>query len=478
MHREGRSIPPPEQDQTSEAEQSNMSRRGFLKGVLGAAGVAIGGGAAREGYRMATPNEVAIDTTKESWDEILGPIKERLIEEISDGIQGTAEAKALTEEHNAMIPQLKALEKDDPAYKELLDKKIQLMRHIREVRPTRWTGGSGAAPFEIANAYAKKLLADDAALTNLALLRHATITQRPTIEFVNERALKDLEYWHNHAAAYVELGSLSFDDIADRIEAVANGVYERDGTLLAEQQEEDIIYALFDERFDPTLTAEQVQGRVQHESSDWQAMEHANHEKDVHEEAYDQLSVFELNRLQRLYEQLQDEAFRTSLFTERNLDLDERRTELGGVVPVPGQDHALLPLEPRTKKGNDSYSPPIERELYSPYAIGSYHFHATKVEEDANVYGPSGADIGSSLPSVVFTSVDQQHIATHFHVTRWKSKEDYQTIVISLGSVTPPDTMPEQSARIDQNKKEPSWLEGLRDAKQEIKSLSDMEESG
>lgn len=132
---------------------------------------------------------------------------------------------------------------------------------------------------------------------------------------------------------------------------------------------------------------------------------------------------------------LSEEALLRHLFEQADRDLEDRTTELGGVVAVDESGHGeLLEFAPRTKSGDLRYESP--QALFNALYTGLFHYHNhTQKYENSAYAGPHTGDFAfadsTRCNGLVFTFLSTDLIGVDFY--------RYDRFVVDLGAVARPE---------------------------------------
>ena len=412
---------PPSQPASPPAKEGNepsFSRRHFLK-ILGGTALATGiakGKDIKEAYDEYEQKAFLEDVERK---------KEPLRRHIHEEMERAETAQAALKRYN----QLLSTTKDE---KELA--------RLNLILRNAWAHRGGLAHLLSADANpdAEALANNDKALTALAAAE-VMLQSRVAPAFRKKDTFAYFPYWHNCAQAYLDLERTEVEEVQRKMKELFD--YSEEHNLsLSRMNPEQIAYFLIDRSFDFSLTPDKMKTLLAEYRSDWNDFPatHVNRECYSSYNDLSKLDIFELNRLRAVVFQLSKPVFVQSLFDGRDEDLRKTYTELGGVIPLSHQEERAHFFPTNKEEGNDSYFPTAESNLRTFAGAAEFHFHATEMSEPANVHGPSGADLAYFAPGVVFTSLDEKQIVSHFYVGRGKETVDgfkHKSAVVCLGTV-------------------------------------------
>ncbi len=415
--------------------EPNQDRRTFMRTVFGLALVGAGARAYHEVDKRQEPERKKRELENE---------KNNIRRAIDSGIEVAEKSVRLTNEYNSGVRQLKKLGKGDKEYKEL-DENLKKVWDELDKLPSRRQGSRIEAYLAEANVYAKKVRDNEVTLAAVATLFCYLK------KWLGHESKYAAEYQHNLAAGYVRLEKISPALIAQKLDVLTD-FFERKKIPKENLRQEDVLYYLIDNQFDWSLDAEGMEKFFSQRCVRWREtpatlLPNKKEEGSVYYYAHNNelsaFNVFELNRIRRVVEQIHDPHFKRYLFAERNRDLKERDTELGGLIPLPEQGKWLLDFVPEEKSRNNGYVNTPLQTVLRPAFLMEYHFHATQLREEDNPIGigPSYGDAGGVFPSAVITSLNNKEIAVHIYVSRSDGTLGFGTDyygkvdVVSLGVV-------------------------------------------
>ena len=423
---EPRLVPAADEDEDKEKKDSSfhMTRRRFM-GFL-----ALGALGASSKYLVENGAEFYEQWKEKDWAKKLEAEKFSLRKRIDKGIKQSIRTDEIIREHRQVRERLETLPEGSPEW-DVFKKQSRALNWEMLDMPSRKLGGLIAYNLMEANPYAEQLLQNENALNNLSVLSATYRRGAGWSDFFW------FPYNHNQAPGYLELGKLPAQEVHEKLEALTEH-QKKQGSSIHRLIPENSLYSLLDRKFDIELTPEKMQQELDTASPDWRKWEENFGDRNSSNklEAFD---VFELNKMQRVLEQMKNPEFAKSVFAERDNDLRERLSESGGVIPFPETSSALLSIPPKEKGYNNEYVVPGQRVAMESATIVPYHFHAVDVTSDLR--GPSDGDDGNAVPNVVFSSIDKDDIAVHFYVSRYNRENDrYDRMdVMSLGLLRKPD---------------------------------------
>jgi hypothetical protein len=415
-------------DQDRRKDEEKKSKRGISRRALLF-------GAATAGVAAVTPKFLKWYEEHEASElqESIDREKKLISEDIDAGIESVEIFDSLLREYNDLVAELKALDEGSKRHLEIKEKLRPLDRKISRMYVRR--GGFRIGPMPEATPFAESIKENPRAIEALALVR--AMFADATDTFL--KSPRKFPYWHNCAKAYLELGKQSDEEIKSKLGQLFEYCDENDIDI-ARVAFEQILYCLIDESFDFSLTAKKMESAITAHVPGWKENRPTHADKDNYRHYNDlsAFSVFELNRMNAVLAQLKDDAFVSDLFTIRDLDVKNDKTELGGVIPIPEKGDRLRHIPAKREDYNSSYVTPNQEVIDMFSGASTYHFHTTSVETPEEYQGPSGGDHGFFTTGVVFSSVNQKTIRAHFYASRYNfvAKKDRSTNdVVFLGDV-------------------------------------------
>ncbi|OGZ99248.1 MAG: hypothetical protein A3C07_03660 [Candidatus Sungbacteria bacterium RIFCSPHIGHO2_02_FULL_47_11] len=389
-----------------ENKKAGFTRRKFLT-FTGAATLTAGfAGSASEKKleRDKTPAEQI-----RGFNDAVEREKRGIQSDIALGFEKLGVFNSWLDEYTRLKDESRHLDPESDAYKEAkrkIDDVYEVGRGFYEER-----GTSRLKLLDDAIPFGKKLSVNDAALTALATAR---TLYRGVISRSNPEN-KGLPYWHNVAAAYLELQSVSKEQVVKKIGNLfkyANFNQIDVSTIPTER----ITYSLIDNTFDFSLSPVALEVKL-NETFPTRKQYPPTHKDKNSYASYNDLSVlgiFELNRLKAVITQLEDRNFVARVFKYRDEDVKDTRTGFGGVIPLPLKGYHLQAIPADTVGDNNRYVVP-DKALVEMFAgAATFRFNATRMNEPTENQGPSADDEAFFAPGVVFSSIDESKILVHF----------------------------------------------------------------
>jgi hypothetical protein len=339
----------------------------------------------------------------------------------------------LVERHNALVHELRDLEKESEEYVAHFNEIKSIRFQLSDYRIVR--GSQSYGLLAEATPYAEKLLQSEKAMDNLALIRVLYSGNDGSLSSENT-----FPYWHNLAPAYLELEQCSPQEIIQKFDALVEHMkqFRQRPDQVAQEK---IMYSMIDKGFYFSLTPAVVAERLDSAAPDWKSYPatHVNKDSYLSYNNFSDLDIFELNRLKEVAAQLAHPNFREQVFAARKEDLDHPYSEHGGTIDRPEKGPNLRVFTPKEIFGNSYYVIPNETALAGFTSPATFHFHATKIDEGPEHQGPGGGDMGFFSPGVVFSSVSESEILVHFYASRQRwgadgNREDVN-VVICLGTI-------------------------------------------
>ena len=420
----------PDDSSKKESKKGGMTRRAFILGAAGLGGVAIVEGTGIRKTAGRWYEKYKEDEFNENVEKEKGEVRK----DIAIGLKSEQKFDDLLSRYNNIAKQLRHLDKQSDAYKEMAHEARNLSWEIGKFYVRRGTHAYGL--LAEANSSAEKLGENDSAILALSVAR--VLYREGVSADIFER--RELQYWHNCSMAYLELENKSPEQIKAKFKALFE--YARaEGIKISKMPLEQILYSLIDDDFDFSLKSADVESVLNNNFPTWKQFLPTHNNKDSygHYNDLSVLNIFDLNRLKAIMVQLRNRTFVSDIFRYRDDDLKDTSTELGGIIPLPHKENNLR-VVPATNTGdNDAYVVPNKLTVELFAGVAGFHFHATKMQETPNAQGPSGGDHAFFSPGVVFSSINDSTILVHFYVSRdgkdIQGKRQVKNDVVCLGEI-------------------------------------------
>lgn len=420
-------------------EPENMERRGFLIWAGGVAALAggkfvsdkIGEWQASKAERQAKDHsrqERRVENARQSLEQE----KVTLRENINKGIQIADLSHQLINKYNLTLEEMQSLDSDDPRKIEFSKKLLAQLREI-DALPHQDSGDVTVRYLVQASQYAEKLRDNPEALNSTATLFRC-------LKLWIDKSGTATAYEHNFAAGYWQLKKLKPEEIVAKFEKLVD-FFDKHNIPKDNLLQEDLLYYLQDPEFDWNLDAAKMEALLDKRCPRWRETRatnmsdtsDGNRPYQKHNNDLAAFTIFELNRIDRMVSQLSNAQFREYLFAERDRDLGETLTELGGLIPLTATGRWPVDFKAREQVDNEQYTKPDEQAVLAPAFLMEYHLHATTPNIGDSILGPSAADTGRIIPGAVITSMKKDELAVHVYVSR--RTKDYGSDMPRFGEV-------------------------------------------